>query len=56
MAAEYRLRGMAVERQHGADGAARTGPFPAAVSMREVGPRDGFQNEPEVIATASRSS
>jgi len=24
---------------------------PAAVRLREVGPRDGFQNEPEVIAT-----
>ncbi len=24
---------------------------PAAVKIREVGPRDGFQNEPEVIAT-----
>jgi hydroxymethylglutaryl-CoA lyase len=24
---------------------------PSAVSVREVGPRDGFQNEPEVIAT-----
>ncbi len=26
--------------------------LPAAVSIREVGPRDGFQNEPEVIPTA----
>ena len=26
----------------------------AAVSIREVGPRDGFQNEPEVIATADK--
>ncbi len=25
--------------------------LPSAVSVREVGPRDGFQNEPEVIAT-----
>jgi hydroxymethylglutaryl-CoA lyase len=25
--------------------------FPAHVHIREVGPRDGFQNEPEVIAT-----
>ena len=25
--------------------------LPASVSIREVGPRDGFQNEPEVIAT-----
>jgi hydroxymethylglutaryl-CoA lyase len=27
------------------------GELPSAVSIREVGPRDGFQNEPEVIAT-----
>ncbi len=27
------------------------GPFPQSVRIREVGPRDGFQNEPEVIAT-----
>jgi hydroxymethylglutaryl-CoA lyase len=26
-------------------------PAPDAVAVREVGPRDGFQNEPEVIAT-----
>ncbi len=26
-------------------------PLPATVRIREVGPRDGFQNEPEVIAT-----
>ena len=25
--------------------------LPRAVRIREVGPRDGFQNEPEVIAT-----
>jgi hydroxymethylglutaryl-CoA lyase len=25
--------------------------FPHDVLIREVGPRDGFQNEPEVIAT-----
>ena len=25
--------------------------MPSAVSIREVGPRDGFQNEPEVIPT-----
>src|ERR1700749_2924933 len=25
--------------------------MPVAVKIREVGPRDGFQNEPEVIAT-----
>src|SRR3954469_11799165 len=28
--------------------------FPAAVSIREVGPRDGFQNEPEIIPTAEK--
>jgi hydroxymethylglutaryl-CoA lyase len=27
---------------------------PTAVTIREVGPRDGFQNEPEVIATADK--
>jgi hydroxymethylglutaryl-CoA lyase len=27
---------------------------PAAVKIREVGPRDGFQNEPEVIATEDK--
>ncbi|HEY5332895.1 MAG TPA: hydroxymethylglutaryl-CoA lyase [Solirubrobacterales bacterium] len=28
--------------------------LPTPVSMREVGPRDGFQNEPETIATADK--
>src|SRR5919201_5993029 len=28
--------------------------LPETVSIREVGPRDGFQNEPEVIATADK--
>src|SRR5215207_5505356 len=28
--------------------------LPTVVSIREVGPRDGFQNEPEVIATADK--
>jgi hydroxymethylglutaryl-CoA lyase len=28
--------------------------LPATVNIREVGPRDGFQNEPEVIATAEK--
>jgi hydroxymethylglutaryl-CoA lyase len=28
--------------------------FPARVRIREVGPRDGFQNEPEIIATAAK--
>jgi hydroxymethylglutaryl-CoA lyase len=34
-----------------AAGSAPAAPLPAAVKLREVGPRDGFQNEPEVIAT-----
>jgi hydroxymethylglutaryl-CoA lyase len=28
--------------------------LPATVQIREVGPRDGFQNEPEVISTADK--
>ena len=28
--------------------------LPSAVRIREVGPRDGFQNEPETIATAEK--
>jgi hydroxymethylglutaryl-CoA lyase len=28
--------------------------MPASVRIREVGPRDGFQNEPEIIATADK--
>lgn len=28
--------------------------YPTAVKIREVGPRDGFQNEPEVIPTAEK--
>lgn len=28
--------------------------LPAAVAVREVGPRDGFQNEPETISTADK--
>ncbi|MGZ5311002.1 MAG: hydroxymethylglutaryl-CoA lyase, partial [Solirubrobacterales bacterium] len=28
--------------------------LPDAVRIREVGPRDGFQNEPEVVATADK--
>ncbi len=28
--------------------------LPAEVGIREVGPRDGFQNEPEVIPTAEK--
>jgi hydroxymethylglutaryl-CoA lyase len=29
-------------------------PLPKSVRIREVGPRDGFQNEPEVISTADK--
>jgi hydroxymethylglutaryl-CoA lyase len=28
--------------------------LPAHIDIREVGPRDGFQNEPEIIATADK--
>src|SRR6201994_1232058 len=28
--------------------------LPGSVRIREVGPRDGFQNEPEVISTADK--
>ena len=28
--------------------------LPTNVEIREVGPRDGFQNEPETIATADK--
>jgi hydroxymethylglutaryl-CoA lyase len=28
--------------------------LPAAISLREVGPRDGLQNEPEIVATADK--
>ena len=28
--------------------------LPAHVDIREVGPRDGFQNEPETITTADK--
>src|SRR5258708_35418993 len=30
------------------------GSLPATARVREVGPRDGFQNEPEVIPTARK--
>ncbi len=39
------------ERLEGISGGAAEQPLPRTVRMREVGPRDGFQNEPEVIAT-----
>ncbi len=44
-AAEYRLQAVSVQcsaSEHG---------LPRAVTVREVGPRDGFQNEPETIPT-----
>ena len=28
--------------------------LPSSAHIREVGPRDGFQNEPEVISTADK--
>jgi hydroxymethylglutaryl-CoA lyase len=31
-----------------------TNPLPSTARIREVGPRDGFQNEPEVISTADK--
>jgi len=31
-----------------------SGALPEAVRIREVGPRDGFQNEPEIIATGDK--
>jgi hydroxymethylglutaryl-CoA lyase len=31
-----------------------SGALPAAIRIREVGPRDGFQNEPETIPTAAK--
>lgn len=31
-----------------------SGSYPAAIRIREVGPRDGFQNEPETIGTADK--
>jgi hydroxymethylglutaryl-CoA lyase len=37
---------MKLDASHSANG-----DLPRAVSIREVGPRDGFQNEPEVIST-----
>ncbi|MGC9220252.1 MAG: hydroxymethylglutaryl-CoA lyase [Solirubrobacteraceae bacterium] len=37
-----------------AAGALQPGPFPERVKVREVGPRDGFQNEPEIIPTEQK--
>jgi hydroxymethylglutaryl-CoA lyase len=38
----------------GGAGAGLDGELPGAVNVREVGPRDGFQNEPEVIPTGRK--
>jgi hydroxymethylglutaryl-CoA lyase len=35
-------------------GAASPGALPTEIRIREVGPRDGFQNEPEVISTVDK--
>src|SRR5581483_9487401 len=35
-------------------GSLQVSAFPTSVRIREVGPRDGFQNEPEVIPTAEK--
>src|SRR2546423_7144931 len=37
-----------------AERAQSVGGYPERVRIREVGPRDGFQNEPEVIPTAEK--
>jgi hydroxymethylglutaryl-CoA lyase len=42
---------MSLEATHGAGS---RGAPPAEVRIREVGPRDGFQNEPETIATETK--
>ncbi|MCW3067476.1 MAG: pyruvate carboxyltransferase [Solirubrobacterales bacterium] len=47
-AAEYRLLPMRL------DGSATASEQPRAVRIREVGPRDGFQNEPDVIPTGRK--
>ncbi len=44
-AAEYRLQAVSVQCSASEYG------LPRAVTVREVGPRDGFQNEPETIPT-----
>ena len=51
-APEYRLQGVVAEVN--SPGQASAGELPGAVRIREVGPRDGFQNEPEVIPTESK--
>jgi len=43
-----------VQPSPGASAAPHGGPLPASVSIREVGPRDGFQNEPETIPTPAK--
>jgi hydroxymethylglutaryl-CoA lyase len=59
-AAEYRLgrvtpaNSKAASLGPDAGAAAPHGALPRAVQIREVGPRDGFQNEPETIPTESK--
>jgi hydroxymethylglutaryl-CoA lyase len=48
-AAEYRLQRMMPDDKTGSSDLSSG--LPGAVRIREVGPRDGFQNEPEVIPT-----
>ena len=47
------IPGVAREREPTIDRVSESD-LPASVRIREVGPRDGFQNEPEVIATADK--
>jgi len=42
------------ERSFGKLRAAMAPALPSAVSIREVGPRDGFQNEPEIVPTDAK--
>ena len=56
--AEYRLQKMKppgdAQPSPSAAADSRQASLPASVSIREVGPRDGFQNEPETISTAEK--
>lgn len=45
---------MSDESTRTASRAAASSQIPSAVAIREVGPRDGFQNEPEVIPTEEK--
>ena len=56
-AAEYRLQKMKppgdAQPSPSPSAATRGAGLPSSVRIREVGPRDGFQNEPETISTAA---